>query len=225
LLANGGLPAGSVLYSDAHVAVLDKQPGVHTEPLRPEEEGTLLEYFLLRFPQAVRLVESAGSTLLSRLDFDTSGAVLAALTEPAFRFLVGERKAGRIFKRYVCRVAGRFEREETIRYELATRGTDRVRVHRKVAETDPAFWTEATPIGGDGSTTLVSVRIVKGKRHQIRAHMAAAGHPIVGDRLYGGTEDRGRGSGRLLLHAAEVTFAHPESGTRMTVVSPLPEGF
>jgi 23S rRNA-/tRNA-specific pseudouridylate synthase len=67
--------------------------------------------------------------------------------------------------------------------------------------------------------------ISRGKRHQIRAHLAAAGFPVVGDRRYSAVPPEGAGRTRLMLHAADVNFLHPKSGERMTVVSPLPEEF
>jgi 23S rRNA-/tRNA-specific pseudouridylate synthase len=67
--------------------------------------------------------------------------------------------------------------------------------------------------------------ISKGKRHQIRAHLAAAGHPVVGDRRYGAVPPEGPGKTRLMLHAEEVRFTHPRTGEPLRVIAPLPPEF
>ncbi|MBK5095793.1 MAG: hypothetical protein JJE32_08960 [Deltaproteobacteria bacterium] len=90
---------------------------------------------------------------------------------------------------------------------------------------DPSRWTTVTPVRREGSVTLLRAEISRGKRHQIRAHLAAAGFPVVGDRRYQAVPPEGAGRTRLMLHSAEVTFLHPKSIERMTVVSPLPEEF
>lgn len=215
----GDLPAASVRFRDEWVAVLEKPAGVQTEPVGPNEKGTLAGFYAWKFPDAPLPADTA---LLSRLDRETSGLVLAALDEPSLRALLRERAAGRIEKRYVCRVAGRIGSPIVLRGSIDSKGGRRVRVDRESPETDSRYWTRISPVGTDGNTTRVEAGITKGKRHQIRAHLAAEGHPIVGDPVYGeGCE----GSGRLLLHAAELRFVHPATGETVTVRSPLPEGF
>lgn len=224
LPAPGDVPGARVLFADAHVAVFDKPPGVHVEPHRPREAGTLAGYLRHRYPDVVLLSRSPGLTLLTRLDFPTSGAVPAALTREAFAFLLAEREEGMIRKDYLCRVVGALDGPLSIDFRIDARGGETVRVRRDAREKDERLWTAATPVRRIGPDTLVSVRIRRGKRHQIRAHLAAAGFPISGDRLYGGEAGRS-GPGRLLLHAAEVTFRHPSGKGLLTVRSPLPPEF
>lgn len=221
----GDLPGAGVLYGDADVAVLSKPADAHTEPHRPAEQGTLAGYLLFRYPSVSGISREPGLTLLTRLDYATSGAVPAALTPEAFAFLLREREKGRIEKTYVCLVHGLLEREMSLSFALETEGGERVRVRKDRNERDPRYWTAVAPVRPAGAGTLVRAVISKGKRHQIRAHLAAAGFPIVGDRRYGAVPPEGPGTARLMLHAAEVRFAHPATKAPLRVVAPLPAEF
>ncbi len=221
----GDLPGASVLYEDAAVAVLEKPAGSHTEPHLPREPGTLAGYLLYRHPGVASFSRPPGLSLLSRLDFAVSGAVLAALSAGALGFLVREREAGRIRKVYACLVAGRVARETTVAFPIESRGGERVRVRKDGREPDPRYWTRVSPVREAGGLTLVRAAIAKGRRHQVRAHLAAAGFPIVGDELYGAGPGGSTTAGRLMMHAAEVSFVHPASREPVTVASPLPAGF
>lgn len=221
----GDLPGASVLFADDTVAVLEKPFGVHTEPHRPKERGTLAGYLRFRFPHTAGLCALPGLTLLTRLDFATSGVVPAALTRLALECLSREREKGQIRKSYVCEVVGRLEEAATLAFRIDGEGGETVRVRTNARDPDPRRWTVVTPVAWRGSTTLVRAEICRGKRHQIRAHLAAAGFPIVGDRRYAAVPVEGAGGRRLMLHAAQVTFVHPGSRKPMTVSSPLPAEF
>lgn len=221
----GPIPGASVLYADDDVVVLSKPVDVHTEPHRPLEAGTLAGFLCRLYPEVMVFSMEPGLTLLTRLDYATSGAVPAALTPAAREFLLREREHGRIVKTYLCLVAGRFDREMSLSFRLDTGGGDKVRVRTELREPDPRYWTVVAPVGEAGDQTLVRAVISKGKRHQIRAHLAAAGFPIVGDRRYSTVPPDGPGSTRLMLHAAEVRFTHPSKKEPVLVESPAPEEF
>ena len=223
--APGDLPGASVLFADDEVAVLEKPPDVHTEPHRPGEGGTLAGYLRWKFPSVTPLSPLPGLTLLTRLDYATSGAVPAALTKASLDFLSREREKGEIRKTYYCLVKGPIEKEMTLAYRIDAEGGETVRVRTEFRDPDPGRWTTVTPVGGDGSITLVRAEISRGKRHQIRAHLAAAGFPVVGDRRYAAVPPEGAGKRRLMLHAAEVAFLHPGKREWMSVRSPVPEDF
>jgi 23S rRNA pseudouridine1911/1915/1917 synthase len=214
------LPGASVLHSDGSVAVLLKPEGVPTVPVGIRESGTLAGYFMRMFPEAASWCRPGCDPLLSRLDNDTSGVVLAATSAAAHRFLLEERKGGRLRKRYAARVSGEIDRSLVIRSAIETRGGGEVRVGKGSDECDRNFWTRIVPLSFDGRSTTVAAEIIKGKRHQIRAHLASIGFPIEGDAIYGSG-----GPGRLMLHAAEITFTHPERLATMRVEAPLPPGF
>lgn len=221
----GDLPGASVLFADDVVAVLDKPLNVHTEAHRPGERGTLAGFLRYRFPSVEQFSSMPGLTLLTRLDYATSGAVPAALTPEALDFFSREREKGEIRKTYYCLVSGRLEEKRTFSFRIDAGGGETVRVRTEVRDPDPSRWTTVTPVGREGSVTLLRAEISRGKRHQIRAHLAAAGFPVVGDRRYSAVPPEGAGRARLMLHAAVVTFLHPKRGERMTVVSPLPGEF
>ncbi len=225
LPAPAELPGASVLYEDGSVTVLDKPAGAHTEPHGPREAGTLAGHLLRLHPGVAGFSRAPGLSLLSRLDFAVSGAVPAALSADAFGFLLREREAGRIRKVYACLVSGRVADETTVSFALDTRGGEKVRVRKERREPDPRYWTVVSPVSRAEGLTLVRAAIAKGKRHQVRAHLAAAGFPIVGDELYGAGPAGAGGRGRLMLHAVEVSFLHPARRSPLTVVSPLPAGF
>jgi 23S rRNA pseudouridine1911/1915/1917 synthase len=221
----GDLSDASVLYDDGDVAVLSKPVDVHTEPHRPLEKGTLAGYLAWTHPGVLSFSTEPGLTLLTRLDYATSGAVPAALTPDAHEFLLREREHGRIVKTYLCLVTGTLDREISLAFRLDTVGGEKVRVRTENREPDPRYWTAVSPVRVTGGCTLVRAVISKGKRHQVRAHLAAAGFPIVGDRRYSTVPPEGPGSTRLMLHAAEVRFTHPEKKEPVRVESPPPAEF
>ncbi len=221
----GEVAGASVLFSDDDVAVLDKPPDVHTEPHRPGEKETLAGYLSFRFPSVAEISPSPGLTLLTRLDYATSGAVPAALNREAYDFLSREREQGRIRKTYYCLVRGRLGAPMTLSFRIDAEGGDTVRVRTDSRDPDPGRWTTVVPVRSGEDVTLVRAGIARGKRHQIRAHLAAAGFPVVGDRRYSAVPDHGPGKARLMLHAASVSFLHPRTGETVSVSSPLPEEF
>lgn len=221
----GDLPGASILYADGAVAVLDKPPGCHTEPQRPFEAGTLAGYLRWRFPCVETVPDGPGLTLLSRLDRGTSGAVLAALSAGAFAFLREQREKGALRKSYLCVVAGILDERLTLSFRLDAKGGEGVRPRRDIEEPDPRYWTVVEPLRALGAFTLVRAAISKGKRHQVRAHLAGAGFPIAGDRLYGRNAPVFAAGDRMWLHAASVEFPHPATMEATTVESPVPAGF
>ncbi len=221
----GDVPGASVLFVDDFVAVLDKPADVHTEPHRPGERGTLAGYLRWKFPPVTEISSLPGLTLLTRLDYATSGAVPAGLSSEAMNFLSREREKGQIRKVYYCLVSGHIGGELTLSFRIEAEGGKTVRVKTEARDPDPKRWTTVTPVRWDDSVTLVRAEISRGKRHQIRAHLAAAGYPVMGDRRYSAVPPEGAGKRRLMLHAAEVIFFHPGKGERVTVTSPLPGEF
>lgn len=219
------LPGAFVLFEDECVAVLEKPPDVHTEPQRPMEPGTLAGFLRDRYPYVERISPTPGLTMLTRLDYATSGAVPAALREQSFSFLAREREQGRIRKVYACVVTGRMRDPIVLSGRIDSGGGTKVRVRPGVRETDPSRWTTVTPVRQGEHVTLVRAEICRGKRHQVRAHLAAAGFPVVGDRRYSAVPPKGPGAHRLMLHASEVEFFHPRTGKPFRVVSPIPKGF
>lgn len=203
------LPLG-VLLEDDHLVVVDKPPGVPSHPLRPGELGCIANALLARYPEmAATGYDDRQPGLVNRLDNDTSGLLLAARTPEAFSALRGALEAGQIDKSYLALVA-RPLRPQTIELSLAPSPKHRARVEVN-ALGRPAS-TSVHACRPHGELFLVELRACRAYRHQVRAHLAAIGAPIVGDALYGGIF-----AARHFLHASRLAFTHPVTGLPVEV--------
>jgi 23S rRNA pseudouridine1911/1915/1917 synthase len=226
-VADPGTPLEVALETDA-VLVLEKPAGQPTAPLAPGERGTLANALVARYPD----VRSCGFSprepgLCHRLDTDTSGLVLAARTPEAFRKLTEALRAGRLDKRYLALVVAEgMPATGTIEIPLASHPKDRRRVlacthPRDVARLDPRPASTRFEVAREqGGIALVEVRAPRALRHQIRAHLAAFGHPLLGDALYGG-EPR-PGLTRHALHAHYIAWPGDAELPAFAIRSPLP---
>jgi 23S rRNA pseudouridine1911/1915/1917 synthase len=153
------------------------------------------------------LFADAAPVLLNRLDFLTSGLLLVAVDSAGAEIYRAAEEAGEVRKFYLASVRGRLDGMTSVRNRLDTddRATTRV---LDEDDPDPRRWTDVTAMAHDheADTTLVRCLIMKGARHQIRAHLAALGHPIVGDPLYGDASggDGGASGQAMLLHHQRV---------------------
>ncbi|MDJ0765737.1 MAG: RluA family pseudouridine synthase [Myxococcota bacterium] len=210
-----------VIYVDPHMLAIDKQSGIPSTPLSPGETNALACGIVSRFPECAHLGKTPGDGgLIQRLDLETSGLVLAARTQAAYTGLVNAQRSGAIEKRYLALIAdtGR-PIPRIIDTKLAPAGPHR-RLVRPNKSGVPAV-TEIRPCQSCGPWMLVEAIIYKGQRHQIRAHLASQGFPIVGDTQYGNASPQ-PGLDRLFLHAAEIRLNHPITGKPLTLIAPLP---
>jgi 23S rRNA pseudouridine1911/1915/1917 synthase len=207
----------AVPYADEHLLVVDKPAGVVVHPARGHRTGTLAQALA---GVAAGGEDAARAGIVHRLDRDTSGLLVVARSEAAHRTLRAALQARAITREYLVLVEGRPPaRTGTIDAPL---GRDRRVRTRMSTDTDVPreavthFEIErALP-----RTTLLRVRLETGRTHQIRAHLQAIGHPVVGDPEYG-TPGR-LGLERQFLHATRLAFAHPVTGEPVDVSSPLP---
>jgi 23S rRNA pseudouridine1911/1915/1917 synthase len=236
------LEALSILYEDGHLLAVDKPAGIHSSPLREGEPGTFLGRVIERYPEVAGLpgIKSMEPGLLHRLDRETSGVLLVARTVEAFERLHAEFAAGRVKKEYlaVCipveRDKARWESRLRIESRFAPFGPGgrKVRVilpeeegKRAARKAAPdRYLTEAEVLEARGPLLLVRAVLVRGFRHQVRAHLACFGLPIAGDPLYGAPVPPGAAA-RLYLHAAAVELLHPADGSPLRIRSPLPPEF
>lgn len=218
-----------VRYEDAHLVLVDKPARLPSHPLRPDERETLAGALLARYPEMATIGYALREPgLLHRLDNDTSGLVLAARSAQAFDALRALLVGGAIDKRYLALVAGPAIPPGIIDAPIAQHPSDPRRVHpcvdpldRRRSKARPAK-TEIVRVSRVGERfALLEVRASVAVRHQIRAHLAAYGHPLVGDWLYGGPSLEGLD--RHFLHASRIAFDHPIERTRVDVSSPLPD--
>lgn len=219
----------TVVLETPHLIIADKPAGQPTAPLHPGERGTLANALLGRYPELASVGFSTREPgLCHRLDTGTSGLVLAARTKPAFVTLTTALKEGRLDKRYlVLCSATDLPESGSIDIPLAPHPKDRRRVYPCVHPRDvvryaprPATTAYQKLRESDG-VALVEVRAPKAARHQIRAHFAAIGYPLLGDTLYGGPE-RPALEGRHALHAHRIAWEGDKTVPAFTAESPLP---
>lgn len=218
-----------VLYEDAALIAIDKPAGMPSHALRADETETAANFLLARYPD----LEGVGKSdkepgLVHRLDTDTSGVLLVARTAAAHRAVRRQFAAHQVKKEYVAVVHGDVPVAGEVRLPIAHDRHNR-RKMRVCAGAGPApgarpAVTRYRPLERFGAHTLLAVEIPTGVMHQIRVHLASLGHPIVGDRLYGGALCD-RDPSRQLLHATRLTLVHPQTGRPFTVECTPPLDF
>jgi 23S rRNA pseudouridine1911/1915/1917 synthase len=211
----------TIVYQDADLAVVDKPAGLVVHPAPGHESGTLANAIAARFPQTAEIGGAERPGIVHRLDKETSGLLVVALTARAHRSLqeqLARRTAGR---EYLSLVRGRMRPTDgVIDAPIGRDRDDRKRMAPYGVAGRPArtlYWT-AEEIGG---FALVRAKLQTGRTHQIRVHFAALGHPIAGDSTYGGPIVPGLS--RQFLHATRLILASPSTGAEMTFESPLPD--
>lgn len=207
-----------LVHEDDDILVVDKPSGLLTIATESERERTV--YRLLRDWVAGRGPRSSRLFIVHRLDRETSGLIVFAKSVAAKEHLQAQfavRTAERLYialaegvmRRTEGSLVSRLVEDRTLRVRIAERGDGKEAITRyRVLERRRA-------------ATLVELRLVTGRRAQIRAQLAAAGHPIAGDAQYGGRTDP---MGRLALHATQLAFVHPRGG-RVRFESPPPAAF
>ena len=217
-----------VLYEDKDLAVINKPAGMVVHPGSGNTTGTLTAALLSRFGELSAIGGPLRPGIVHRLDKETSGALIVALTDEAHRALVEEFQEREVEKEYVALLhgklrtaAGRIELPVARDLRRRTRMTTRRREGRP-ARTD---WRVKLVLG---AFTLVDASLHTGRTHQLRVHFSALGCPVVGDTVYGAPRKERAGSstlpelGRNFLHAARVRFVHPRIGKVLEVRAPLP---
>lgn len=211
-----------IAYEDASVIIVDKPVGLVVHPGSGRTKRTLAHGLLARFPELEGVGQKDRWGIVHRLDRDTSGLLVVARTDDAYAALTDMMRSRSIRRRYLTLVRGVFTNTiGTIDAPIGRDVTNRTRM-RVGHDGRPAvthYRRLATWEHGDVS--LLSVVLETGRTHQIRVHMRAIDHPILGDPAYGRTGIKGD-PGRPWLHARQLTFDHPVSGETIDVVSPLP---
>jgi 23S rRNA pseudouridine1911/1915/1917 synthase len=203
-----------VVYEDEAVAVVNKPAGWPTHPLSPEETGTLINLTVGRFPATLgvgpRPLEPG---LLHRLDIGTQGLVLLALEQPAFDTLLHDLRMGRIKKTYRALVHGELKKpSDEINMPLARSSRD----YGLMVPAVPGASARGKPLPAvtryrvlesDSGVSLLELDLLTGVQHQLRAHLALIGHPVLGDNRYG--PNHKPDSRAFALQAARLEFRHP----------------
>ena len=219
----------SIAYEDAEIIVVDKPAGMATHGFSARDVDTLANRLITRWPELISVGKSRWEPgLLNRLDTETSGLVLVAKNQPAFENLREQFRRRRIIKKYIALVWGNPADSGSISLVLAHDSTDKSRM--QVVDAFRAdrqrlrSWQALTrfrKLANSGEMSLLEIFMETGVTHQIRVHLAAIGHPIVGDSLYA-SQRRPTQLGRHFLHACHLELSHPASGVRIGVGSPMP---
>jgi 23S rRNA pseudouridine955/2504/2580 synthase len=210
----------AIVYEDERILALDKPAGLAAHG------GSGLAFGVIETLRADR--PGAELELVHRLDRDTSGVLVVAKDRGSLRILHALLRDGAVSKRYLALVSGRWTLgrkriDAPLKTNLKQGGERVVKVHEEGKEAASTF----KPVRGFGSrATLVEVEIHTGRTHQIRVHAAYAGHPVAGDEKYGDREFNARmkaaGLRRMFLHAQEMAFTWPDTGSKCRIVAALP---
>ncbi len=210
-----------VLYEDAHLLIVSKPAGVLTHPTASTRTGTLVNRLLaLGVPLSLRGgPDRAG--IVHRLDAGTSGLMIVAKDDRTHEALSEMFREHVIDRRYLALVRGTMRHDEFLIEAPLQRRGGRIRVLATAAK-DAA--TRVSVLERLASATLVEARPRTGRTHQIRVHLDAVGHSILGDRAYGGggAEAERLGLTRPFLHSWKVAFDHPLTGSTVDVEDALP---
>jgi 23S rRNA pseudouridine1911/1915/1917 synthase len=218
-----------VVHEDAHVYILNKPAGLVVHPGAGNPDWTLQNALLARDP-ALAALPRAG--IVHRLDKDTSGLLIIARTLPAHTALVRMLEEREIHREYEAICRGVMTAGGTIDAPIDRHPTDRVRM--AIRQGGRASVTHYRVIRRFRAHTHVRVQLETGRTHQIRVHLAHAGYPIVGDRVYGGRLALPKGCSeelrlalrefpRQALHAARLQLQHPVTGKPLEAQAPLPQ--
>jgi len=221
----------SICFEDAHLIVIDKPAGLVVHPAPGNPDGTLVNALIAHCGESLAGIGGVRRPgIVHRLDKDTSGLLVVAKTELAHRALSRDFAARRIARAYAAivvgvpvpasgEIAGNIGRSVTNRKKMAVVGASRGKPAVTRYRVERAFGETAA---------LIECRLLTGRTHQIRAHLAHIGHPLVGDPVYGGRAGRAHAHrigpfSRQALHARHLGFVHPATGEAMSFDSKLPD--
>ena len=235
-----------VLYEDDQIAVVDKPAGMPVHAGSGCASGTLVNALLYRLDSLPGAPGDLRPGIVHRLDRFTTGVMVVAKRDRAHRKLQDQFQRRAVDKLYWAAVEGRLPRlphEDArllrhgrpvmrggkwwLRVEMPIRRDKRNRVRMAVARAGREAVSDLRLLRAGPAHSLVEVRIHTGRTHQVRVHLSSAGHPVVGDALYGARRPEGGplADGRYLLHARSLAFDHPGSGDRLQFEAPLPADF
>ena len=211
----------TVLYSDDQIVVIDKPSGLVVHPGAGNREGTLAGALLYRFPEISGLGPAERPGIVHRLDKETSGVMVVARSPEAYASLQKQFKDRDVRKVYLGLAWGRMPAEGRIDKPIGRHIKHGQRMSVRTRKPRPAetFYKVREEFKG---MSFLEIRPVTGRTHQIRVHLASAGHPLAGDSRYGRRREQPKFP-RLFLHAHRLSFIHPGTGERVEFASNLPD--
>lgn len=200
-----------VVHVDDDVIVIDKPVGLVVHPGAGRPDSTLVNGLLARFPEIAGVGQPERPGIVHRLDAETSGLLVVARTPAAHETLTGALAAHDVERRYLAVVTGVVQDDRGVVDAPIGRSTQRRTRMTVTADGRPArTHYQVLHRALDQDATVVRCELETGRTHQIRVHLGAIGHPVLGDSTYGGAKVSGR-FGRVALHAAQLGFAHPST--------------
>lgn len=210
-----------IIYQDQDLAVVDKAKGMVVHPAHGNWDGTLVNALLHHIRDLSGINGKVRPGIVHRLDKDTSGVMVVAKNDRAHRDLAEQIRLHTINREYIALVHGRItENLGSIEAPIGRSKNDRKKM-AVVAGGRPSI-SQYRVLERFGQYTLLQIKLLTGRTHQIRVHFAYISHPVVGDQVYGPTKKH-LGLDSQALHAHLLGFTHPSNGEYMEFRSPLPE--
>jgi 23S rRNA pseudouridine1911/1915/1917 synthase len=211
-----------VIYSDNDILVIEKPSGLIVHPGAGALKSTLVNALLFHFPELKNVGAENRPGIVHRLDKETSGLMVVARNQLAYEKLKHKFQAREVEKVYLGLVWGKMphpkghidwpigrHKKHGQRMSISTRKPRSAETHYSVSNEYEEL-------------SLLEIKPVTGRTHQIRVHFSAAGHPLIGDTRYGKRKSKGK-CPRLFLHSFRLSFAHPRTGEKVSFESPLPD--
>ncbi|HLI71266.1 MAG TPA: RluA family pseudouridine synthase [Ktedonobacteraceae bacterium] len=212
-----------IVYEDEDLLVINKAPGMVVHPAPGHYEDTLVNALLAYYPDLQTTDGDQRPGIVHRLDRDTSGLLIVAKNARTQVALVGQMQRHEVVKRYLALVEGIVALDQgSIEAPIGRDPRHRQQMAITVSHSREAR-THFRVLERFARHTLLLVELETGRTHQIRVHLKAIGHPVVGDPTYGsGKALRGFDLRRQFLHASQIQFAHPGTGAQLHFEAPLP---
>jgi 23S rRNA pseudouridine1911/1915/1917 synthase len=218
-----------ILYQDSDLIVVDKPAGMVVHPAAGHATGTLVNALLHYVDDLSGIGGEKRPGIVHRLDRGTSGVMVVAKNDRAHEELARQFHDREVEKDYIALVWGVVQAGRRIDEPIGRDPVDRKKMSSRARRSREAVTRIVRAEHLNPAVTLAQIAIHTGRTHQIRVHLSAIGHPVVGDALYGGVRRRVPGDLRAVthlerpfLHAARLVFKHPEDGRRMEFQSDLP---
>ena len=208
----------NIIHEDSDMLVLNKQAGIPVHPGPGHQDGTVANALIEIYPNVKNVGSVDRPGIVHRLDMDTSGLMVVAKTQEAHLNIARQFENRTVEKTYLALVTGNLEREEAV-IEAAIGRSPGDRQRMSVLENGREAITRYKVIRRYENFDLLEIRLLTGRTHQIRVHMASLGHPVAGDKIYGREIDH---LVRQFLHSAILQFCHPATGKTVQYEASLP---